>query len=375
MSATPHMEYRNTTDNQTFFSDEESFNRLWNVFRKDAAWFRHLFVCVEALMLLVAGYIFSSHFYHAVVSQKENGRKPTNKSRLLLLIAVMFCSSMSIAKFILAQAIANIQHDRHTCAAFAKANRAVNILGFTSLSTFLWLRQRVLYNLPQLKHLATRVVIWWSRVTLLCIVITTVGGILVIVFHWKSSYWMYNGKCVSNARGLSKSALSGVTICIAVQISMLTLFIKFIVKNRFRGRPSVIDKKSSSLLKRCCILTAICVMGDVITITTTTLSKGHAPELLTVLIVDMDQFLGLLCVVFCFAQWKKSFFSWPCCSFLRRNGFILRKQNAKEPSKFRVASISKSNTSLTSNARTLTYSKESHLPQTTEKSRTNAKIS
>ncbi|XP_076818515.1 uncharacterized protein LOC143464551 isoform X2 [Clavelina lepadiformis] len=283
---------------------DTNLQRMWSTFRNNNSALWYSFVCIEALMLAMS----------------LNDKKAT-KSRNILLVGVIAYALASSARFTLAQFIAYNHYNARKCSFYAKADRTLLIIGFGCLAMFLWLRQRVMYKFPQLKHLATKWVVWWSRFSLVLIIVATISGVGIVLGYWRSVYWVYHGKCVSSASGLASSALSGVVTSIAVHVSLLFLFVRFIALNRMRaGKKLPSNEKTTALVKRCCILTAVCIITDVVMLVVTTLIKGHVPEILTVLVLDLDQILNLSCVVLCFGQWKNSLLPWPCCSSIVARG-------------------------------------------------------
>ncbi|XP_018673281.2 uncharacterized protein LOC100181940 [Ciona intestinalis] len=282
------------------------------------------FVVIETVMLIVTAYVLVMLLYGIItngsICKSLRRRISTSRSTLRssLVVSVTIYSAVTLCKFILAEIVAFTEPLLENCSIYAKANRVIHISGFTSLGVFLWLRQRVLYNMPQLKHLATTCITWWSNITLFVVGLAAVSGVVLVINPFKTTtgYWLNDGRCFRAPEGLSASASIGVMSCIVVQGSLLALFIRIVGKKRFRKhrvRNLKMQKrtnKTQALVKRCCSLTGICILTDLSSLIAITFLKGHVSELVMVLILDIDQFMNLWFAILCFAQWKDLVFPW-----------------------------------------------------------------
>ncbi|CAK8683862.1 unnamed protein product [Clavelina lepadiformis] len=289
------------------------------------------FVCLETAMLAATIYCLISCLCHTFVRLKREKDKGYRNPNLILLFFVVMYTLTACAKYSLAQAVTYMDPDPHLCALFTKASRTLHVIGFTFLTLFLWFRQRILYDLSQLKHLADKCTIWWSRITLLMIVVSSGAGVGIILSTTinQSRYRVHENQCINIEEKLSVSALSGVISNCVVQVSLLILFVRFIGKRELSSSSSF-DKKTKLLVRRCCLVTSICVTTDLLAIAIVTFIKGQVPELITILILDLDQFVNLSCILLCFLRWKEILFPWPVCG-------CSKKKEKKQSSEFLTA--------------------------------------
>lgn len=198
------------------------------------------------------------------------------------------------------------------CDLTAKLKITNYALAFTSIYLVLWLRQRVFYAHPGLKHLSSKLIRFVSWAMLIGILSAIVGA--SIIFFAQGQYFGTPHGCAIPTGPLVIVQWIFVMACTAFfQTCLLALFMYPLIKHRMtstktrsaaNGQTTII-----SLVKRATVTSIVCVLSDV-SFAILVIGMQRKTMAFETFLYDFNAVLNAFCLVMSFGNWRTRLMPW-----------------------------------------------------------------
>lgn len=274
-----------------------------------------IYGCMKIPFAMYALYLVISQTAFLVMKYRQMKREndKTNFHDVLIIGSMNICASALIFLRIGVdlRLVYGFRND-FGCNVSQKFDNGTYGLSIQVIYSALWLKQRVLYQNPALKHLSSKLVRGFSIFTF--IILLTTCTLLLVLFLVGVNYSGTPVGCLDepiNDISANRWLLFGTMIPI-FQVCLLSLFIYPLVKHysRMRQMPTHAQGRNpvTELIKRATIMTIMTVITDMLCWGTAMLIKFREPE--SLILFDADLVINLFCLVLSFPDWKERFMPW-----------------------------------------------------------------
>lgn len=203
------------------------------------------------------------------------------------------------------------RHDTYGCNLSIKFKVVTSSIGLTAFYLVLWLRQRIFYKDPRLKHLSSRftqVVSWGISIIL---VGTSLVGAAVFSFGVRYVATPVGCRVVQSELSVARWILlsSGTVV---FQICLLALFIHPLVKHyRTMRQIRNPDKRANPVVKlvvRSTVISLISIISDIISVVIIFYAPNSASY--SNRLYDINVVINVVSLIFAFPDWRERLMPW-----------------------------------------------------------------
>lgn len=219
-------------------------------------------------------------------------------------------------------------HDDLGCDLSMKFKLACHISALLCIYLILWLRQRIFYHHPRLKHLTSKFVRFVSftmSIVIICGLLLTLA-----LFLGAGKYQGSNKGCVVSQGPLLRTRWIVLISCtITFHVCLLSLFIYPLIKHTSAmSRNTTGDRRDviMSLVKRAAATSSLCVLSDVLSTSLAIVTRERIISTSS-FIYDVNIVVNGFCMVMSFPDWKQRLCSWRL--FKKRQEQIIKESDIK----------------------------------------------
>lgn len=204
------------------------------------------------------------------------------------------------------------RNDDFGCEFSKKYRSFVQGLNIVGIYLVLWMKQRTFYEDPRLKHLSskfTRILSVFIAVLLAVAVLGTYVLFAVGVEYVGSPYGCLIRGVIAGVTTLRNVILIVGTIFF--QLCFLGLFLYPLIKHQMNiriAKPLNEQNRIIKLIKRSTILTAVCIVSDLLSAITVIFVDDRGS--VKVLVYDIDIVINVISVILCFVDWRDRVMPW-----------------------------------------------------------------
>lgn len=224
--------------------------------------------------------------------------------RLELLISLVFL----LARFICEHCELLMQYLKFSsdfCNSLSKAKMLVTTVNVTSVYIFLWTRQRCYYEDPVMKHLSNKATRMMSSLSLLFLFVGNFVGVILFMFF--RNFHLSDAGCVndvsSDAVAMFLPWLWVASNSFVFQVMLFVLFIYPLVRHKSFVPTGNGFYDFLPLIKRTTIITAVCIVSDLITFVLIIFARDEN-EIIPTLVYDASSIINVVSVFMSFGDWR-----------------------------------------------------------------------
>lgn len=224
-------------------------------------------------------------------------------------------------------------HSDFGCDISMKFKLACHIAALLCVYLILWLRQRIFYHHPRLKHLTSKFV---RFVSLMMSIVIICGLLLTLaLFVGAGKYEGTSHGCeVINGPLVKTRWIVLISCTVMFQICLLSLFIYPLIKHtstmqRSRTATKVRRDMIMSLVKRAAATSTLCMLSDVLSTVLVVFTRERIINL-TSFIYDVNIIVNGFCMVMSFPDWKQRLRSWRLLKVTDPHGMVTAEKHSSK---------------------------------------------